>query len=343
MRLEVDTRPLPVVLFSRTARTLIFLALAGLFVWILKAPLPAGLSPEGQKAIAAFAVCLVLWVTHVIPLMITSLLAIILLPLLGIVETKQAYALFGNYAVFFILGAFILTAAMMKSGLSSRISLWVLQKMGQTPRRLLLGIFLSGVVFSFFMSEHAVAAMMFPIILEIARGLELKPFRSRYGASLFLAMAWGTVVGGVATLLGGARAPLALGILHELTGERIGFFQWTWAVFPVVLVLGSISYALIRWLFPIEIASTQKAQEILTEKIRGLGRMSGQEKGIGLIMIATILAWMFLGERFGLANIAIASVVVMFIVRLVRWRDVEEYVNWGIILMYGGAIALGYA
>ena len=49
------------------------------------------------------------------------------------------------------------------------------------------------------------------------------------------------------------------------------------------------------------------------------------------------------GHRLGLASIALSSVVVLFVFRLVRWKDIEEYVNWGIILMYGGAITLGTA
>jgi sodium-dependent dicarboxylate transporter 2/3/5 len=52
---------------------------------------------------------------------------------------------------------------------------------------------------------------------------------------------------------------------------------------------------------------------------------------------------MTIGHKVGLANIALSSVVVLFIFRLVRWKDIEEYVNWGIILMYGGAITLGTA
>jgi sodium-dependent dicarboxylate transporter 2/3/5 len=64
---------------------------------------------------------------------------------------------------------------------------------------------------------------------------------------------------------------------------------------------------------------------------------------IGAIMGVTILAWIVLGEEFGLANIALASVVALFAFRVVQWRDIEGYVNWGLILMYGGAISLGSA
>ena len=122
-RVVVDTRPIPLVILAKSYRFIIFLVAAVLFVVIIALPTPAGLGVAGQRALAAFVVCLILWVTRVIPLAVTSLLAIVLIPLLGILDSSEAFSLFGNQAVFFILGAFILAAALMKSGLSSRMEI----------------------------------------------------------------------------------------------------------------------------------------------------------------------------------------------------------------------------
>src|SRR3990172_10589838 len=175
MNQPLDTRPFWVKILSKIYRPAVFLFVILLFIAVNIMPTPSGLSVEGQRAIAVFLVCLILWVTSLIPLQITSLLAIILLPLMGIMDTKKAYSLFGNEAVFFILGAFILAAAMMASGLSTRLALAVLNRFDKTPKSLLLALFLFPAFLSFFMSEHAVAAMMFPIILQIAKSLELSP------------------------------------------------------------------------------------------------------------------------------------------------------------------------
>lgn len=339
----VDTRPLSVILLSRSRKT-ILLAIGGLLYWWTAAmPLPSGLTREGQKALAAFALCVFYWVFNVLPLMITSLLAIILLPLTGVMQSNQAYALFGNEAVFFILGAFILAACLMKSGLSTRIALSILHRFGTTPRTLLLTIFLLNAVMAFFMSEHAVAAMTFPIVVEIVSVLNLPRRRSNYARGLFLAMAWGSSIGGIATLLGGARAPLALGILREATGATYSFLEWTLLALPLVLLLLVVGYRLILWFFPIEIDSVQAADAVLNERWLKLGRPSYEERAIAVVMIGTLIAWIIGGEEFGLANIALASVVILFMLRVVSWRDVERYVNWGVLLMYGGAIALGAA
>src|SRR5262245_25130378 len=339
----VDTRPLWRLLLSRAQSPLLLAAGALLYRVIRPPDRPEGLSEEGLAALAVFALCVFYWVFDALPLMITGLLAIILIPLSGVMPAAQTYALFGNEAVFFILGAFILAACLIKSGLSTRLALMVLYRFGSTPRTLLVSILLLNASMSFFMSEHAVAAMNFPIILEIAHVLRLNPRRSNYGKALFLMTAWGSQIGGIATLLGGGRAPLAIGMLKEATGKSFTFVQWSAAIIPLVPVLLLACYYLITFFYPIDVDSVRAADEALGERTAKLGRIKGDELGVGIVMIATVLAWIFLGEEFGLANVALGSVITLFVFRLVSWREVEQYVNWGVVLMYGGAICLGAA
>jgi sodium-dependent dicarboxylate transporter 2/3/5 len=251
--------------------------------------------------------------------------------------------LFGNEAVFFILGVFILAACVMRSGLSTRVALVVLRRFGHSPRRLLVSIFLMNAFLSFFMSEHAVAALSFPIIVEIVGVLRLRPHASNYGRALVLAMAWGSTIGGVGTLLGGARAPLALGILREATGESFTFLEWSLACLPITGLMLIVGLTVLMLFFPIDVASIDNASTMLDDKTMALGRMSYEERAISAVMLATLAAWIMLGEEYGLANIAIMAVIALFAMNLASWHAVEQYVNWGVILMYGGAIALGTA
>ena len=324
-------------------RFIILSVAAFIFGLIVYLPAPEGLTDDGKKALAIFVLCIIFWVSHVIPLMITSLLAIILFPLLGVLPAEKTYSLFGNQAVFFILGAFILASAVTRTGLSNRIALMFLKWFGHSPKILLLGVIVLSAFSSFWMSAHAVAAMMFPIITAIALSLELKPGESSYGRSLFLGMAWGCGIGGVATFLGGARAPLAIGMLHDTTGESIGFFKWMLATLPAVITMLAVTYWLLIVLFPAEIKDVKRARILLVNRTACIGKMKRKELSIGILMIATIFSWICFGEKFGLANIALASVVIAFVFRLIRWKEVEEDVNWGLILMYGGAICLGFA
>ncbi len=314
-----------------------------LFVLIVYLPTPEGLTIEGKKALAIFVLSIILWVSQVIPLMITSLLAIILFPLMGILPADKTYSLFGNQAVFFILGSFILASAVRRTGLSDRMALIFLNWFGSSPKVLLLGVIVLSAFFSFWMSEHAVAAMMFPIVTTIALSLKLKPKKSNYGKALFLGMAWGCVIGGVATFLGGARAPLAVGMLRDATGESIDFITWVLATLPTVVSLLVVMYCLLIFLFPAEIDDVKRARILLIKRTKSIGRMKRKELFTGILMTATIFSWICFGEKLGLANIALASVVIAFVFKLLTWKEVEEDVNWGLILMYGGAICLGFA
>jgi sodium-dependent dicarboxylate transporter 2/3/5 len=323
-------------------KAIVAAGVAGFILIHLTAP-PEGLTQEAWRAIAVFLLALSLWSTTALPLAVTSLLTLALLPICGVLPSSKAFALFGNRSVFFILGAFILAAAMMKTGLSRRLALFLLHRFDRSPNILLLGIMLSAAFLSCWMPEHAVAAMMFPLVLEIAHSLDLKPLKTAYGKSLFLSMAWGAIIGGVATFLGGARNPLAVGMLQETYGQTIGFFEWMKAVVPVVVVMLGVGHVLLRVFFPLDVKDVSGARRELGQALADTGAMSATEKKVGLVMLLTISAWIFISRSVGLAEIGILAAVLLFVIKAVTWKDVEGYVNWGVILMYGGAIALGEA
>jgi sodium-dependent dicarboxylate transporter 2/3/5 len=192
------------------------------------------------------------------------------------------------------------------------------------------------------MPEHVVAAITFPIVLEIARSLDLSP-KNRFPKILFLSLSWGCVNGGVATFLGGARVPLAVGILQKSTGENITFLEYLLFGIPTSIVIAMIGFAILLLFFKIEKIDLFKAQQSIKRMIQQQGLLTFREQLIGLITLITIFFWIFSGHRFGLANIAIIATVALFVLKLINWRDIQDNVNWGVILMYGGAMALGSA
>jgi solute carrier family 13 (sodium-dependent dicarboxylate transporter), member 2/3/5 len=339
----VDTRPIALVILSRSLRTIILIAGAIIFVVLVHAKPPAGLSVAAERAIAVFALACLYWITGALPLMVTSLLVIVLLGLSGVMPQRQAYALFGNEAMFFILAAFMLAAAVNHRGLGRRVALTVFSRFGRTPRSLVGSIYLLSALMSFVIPEHAVAAIVFPIVLDLANTMHLVPGRSRYATALFLAMAWGTNIGGIATLLGGARAMLALGMLSEATGQTISFLRWSAATIPLVVALLTAGWFVLLHFFPTDLDSVEQSAQELKQRAAKLGRMTFEEIGVAIILAVTVVAWMATSHEYGYAAIAILAVVALFALGLLSWREVEEYVNWGIVLMYGGAIALGAA
>lgn len=304
----------------------------------------------GQHALAIFVICLALWGTNLIAQSSTGLLAIALLPTLGVTTARQSFAYFGNTAVFFILGVFVLATAMIHTGLSKRLTLLLLQRFDRHPRLLVAGVVCSAAFLAMWMPEHAVAAMMFPIVLEVADSLRLERLRSGYAKALFLALAWGSIIGGVATFLGGARAPLALGLLQDsfrgADGQalyQVSFVDWMRASMPIVIILTVVAVVVllrfVRW----EIDDITPATRMLNERVAALGPMSPQERRLAVVGVGTIVSWIALGHRVDLSVIAVLGAVAVSVLRIAEWRHIQDYVNWGVVVMYGGAIALGSA
>ena len=155
------------------------------FLILLLMPTMTGLTPAGQRALAVFMLVLSFWVTHVLPLSVTSLLGIALLPLLNVMSIEQTFSLFGSKAIFFILGALILASGLYQTGLGSRLAFKIISFSGSSPLKLLYGILFSAAFLSLIMPAHAVAALLLPIVLEVVISLDLKPLESNYGKLLF--------------------------------------------------------------------------------------------------------------------------------------------------------------
>lgn len=331
-------RQLLQTLKQRWLRYLIAILLYGLIFFL---PLP-DMAPAAQRTLAVFGVAVFLWGTNTLPLPVTGILILLLLPATGAIPSKEIYSYFGSGAVFFILGAFILSSPIMRSGLSTRIALAVVSRFDQSQAMLLGSILGLSALMSCFISAHAVAAMLFPIVLEVVRASGAKA-GGKFSLAAFLSMAWGVVIGSNTTLLGGARGPLALGILQNTTGDEISFVQWTIWVFPLVLILLALAFGLIRFLAQSETVSLQKARRFLERRNQKLGPISQREITTSVLMLVTIFLWITRGSVWGLDTIALLAVSLAFILGIADWQEVEEDVNWGIFVMYGSAIALSTA
>ncbi len=342
-RIVIDQRPLPVLLIVRYRRALSLILLGILFAWALTHEPPSGLSVEGWRCLCVFGLAVALWISNIIPMVITGLLVICLLPGVKILPADEAYSLFGNEAIFFILGAFIIAGASIESGLSRRIALFLLTTIGTTPRRLLAAIMGGSAFMSFWMPEHAVAALLYPVVREAAVSLGIQKGKSNYGKMLFISLAWGCSIGGVGTFLGGARNPLAVGMLYDYHQVSIGFFEWMVAIVPVVILTLPVAFILLLRAFPTEVVNISAAREILAADRKRLSRVTSREALVGGVIVTTVLCWMVFSDDVGVASIALASAVVLFALNLINWEEAAKNIGWGILIFYGAAISLGVA
>lgn len=307
-------------------------------------PTPEGLSQNGQIMIGILIMAAILWVTEPIPLAVSSLFIMILQPLLGVIPAGDVFASFGNKAVFFLIGAFILAAAIEKHGLHRRLALYFLRFFESHPNFFTLGIMSSCALLSFIMPEHGVASLFLPIIASILIAIKVVPRKSNFGKLSMLCIAYGCSIGSLGTLVGGARNPLTIGILSDLTPPiNVTFFDWCIYSMPVVFISLPIVWLILQFVFPIELKDISDAKKEINRQVTSEGKIKTHEVIVLCILIMTICLWILFSSHqyFGLAAIAILSAVILFFTGCISWNDVEKRVPWGIILLYGGAITLG--
>lgn len=316
----------------------------GIFIIVLAIflPTPDGLSRNGQLMIGILGFAAFFWSTEPIPVEATSLLIMILPPIFNIIGSDVVFSEFGNSAVFFLLGAFILAASIEKYELHNRIALKLLNLFGYDPKTFTFGLFFVGAFLSLLMPAHAVAALMYPIVVNILRDLELTPKKSNFGIVAALSLTFGTSIGSWGTLLGGARNPLTIGFLSEM-GVDINFLEWMIMTIPVVIVSLPIVWFIVIKLYPLEVKKREmkEVKDNLKNQVRELGSFSRGEILTTLVFVSTIVLWVFFSTTIGVAIISLIGAISLFFFNLMTWEDVEKRVPWGIILLYGGAITLG--
>jgi sodium-dependent dicarboxylate transporter 2/3/5 len=344
------------------------------------------LTHDGQVMIGILFMAAILWITEPIPLPVTALLIMILQPILGIFESKQVFSFFGNQAVFFLIGAFIIAAAVEKQGLHKRFALRFLGFFEKSPKLFTFGIMLSCAMLSFIMPEHGVAALFLPIVASILIAMKIVPKQSNFGKISMLSIAYGCSIGSLGTLIGGARNPYTIGFLSSLENPiNVTFVDWMIYSMPVVIISLPIVWFILQLSFPVELKDISLAKKEIDNQVMQMGVINKKdfwilfsisiifllllnfsnlailivsgiifsfllsyvlekkEFTVLFILIFVITLWFFFSSSiyFGLAVVSLLGAILLFITGLIKWKDVEKRVPWGIILLYGGAITLG--
>jgi sodium-dependent dicarboxylate transporter 2/3/5 len=324
-------------------RDVFFIALAFSIVALFYLlPPPNGLTHNGQVMIGILFMAAILWITEPIPLAVTGLMIMIAQPMLAVMPAVDVFSSFGNQAVFFLIGAFIISGAIEKHGLHRRMAFKFLSHFEKNPRIFTLGIMFSCALLSFVMPEHGVAALFLPIIVSILIAMKLVPRQSNFGKVSMLCVAYGCSIGSLGTLIGGARNPLTIGVLSDI-GITVTFFDWMKYSMPVVFIALPLVWLVLQFSFPIEIKDVTMAKKEIDNQLAVAGKIGRSELLVLIILAFTVLLWIFFSSftYLGLAAIALLGGILLFLTGCISWKDVEKRVPWGIILLYGGAITLG--
>ena len=347
-----------------------FTAAAGLvgglaaFALTLILPAPPGLSGAGWATLGLAVLMAVWWSTEPLPLGVTALAPLIVLPVVDAGGFAQLAAPFANPLVFLFLGGFMLAMAVERWGLHRRFAYRVVAAVGTEPRRLVLGFMLAVAVLSMWISNTAAVVLMLPVAvsvitaLEAARGTDAA--LRNFGQSLLLGLAFAASIGGVGTLIGTPPNAMLAGWLAESQGIDLSFAGWASVGIPLVAVLLPISWWLLtRVTNPVgaEFAASLRASGLLAQ-LAPTGPAGTAERRVGLIFALAGTGWLarpLLNEIPGLGGltdpgIALTAAAALFLTPagegqrrfLLTWPEAQR-LPWNVLLLFGGGLSLAAA
>jgi sodium-dependent dicarboxylate transporter 2/3/5 len=320
---------------------------------------PEGLSEEANGVLASTAWIAIWWITEAIPIAATALLPIVLFPLSNSLDIASTTESFGHKYVFLYLGGFIIAIAIEKWNLHKRIALNIINIIGSNIKKIILGFMVATAFLSMWISNTATSVMMLPIGIAIIKQLKDNPETDKdenliFGKALMLAIAYSASIGGIATLIGTPPNLVLAGVVEETYGFEITFLQWFKFGFPISVVL-----LFICWKYLAFYAFSFKQQEFpggkqeIKRLLNSLGTMSYEEKMVSIVFGATAFCWItrsFLLQKIlpqlDDTIIAILFALILFLIpsktkkkKLISWKDTQN-LPWGIILLFGGGMAL---
>ena len=343
--------------FSKQLTAVICIAVAILIYFIN----PLGVNPQGAKVIGVASLLIGLWVTEALPMPVTALLPLILFPLLNISPIKTTAASYANEVIFLFMGGFMLGLAIEKWNLHRRIALNIVRLTGTSGNRIILGFIISTGLISMWLSNTATTMMMFPIALSVVKVIEEnhshKTGVSNFATSIMIAIALASNFGGIATLIGTPPNVAYASFISDNMKYTISFADWMLVCMPLAVLLLFIFYmVMVKWLYPNGMKSDETTRSVIYTEIAALGKMSLPEKRVFVIFAGTAFLWITkdLWNSITLLKlddnmIAIIGATALFITpngknkqALLEWKDTSK-MAWGILLLFGGGIALASA
>jgi len=305
------------------------------------------LSKEGKASIALFMLAGIWWVFEVIPIGLTSIAIGVFQAIFAIRSTRDAFRDFMDPSVMFIFGSMVVGLAFTKTGLTRRLAYKMLEIVGERTDLILLGSCLITGGLALFMAHTAVAATVFPLLMSIYAlyGEEDKP--TKFGKALFIGMAYSAGAGSVISMLGSARAPAAAGMFKEFTGGgEIGFFDLIKYMFPVGMIMVLLVWVVLMIFLKPEKKTIDGLKEQVKRLSSDLGPMRREEKFvilcvIGVVITMSLQSFVPVLKVLDRSAIMLVSTLLFFIFGVLTIDELEG-IPWNIILLFGGAMSIGF-
>jgi solute carrier family 13 (sodium-dependent dicarboxylate transporter), member 2/3/5 len=326
---------------------------------------PFGVDAHAAKVLALAALMITWWIGEAMPMPAVALVPMLLFPLMNIASLKETTSKYADPVIFLFMGGFMIGLAIEKWNLHKRIALSIVKLTGTSGNRIVLGFILATGLISMWLSNTATTMMMYPIaasVIFVVRENHKGPGNvSNFALAIMLAIAYASNFGGIATIIGTPPNVAFVAFIREKYNHSIPFANWMLICGPLaILLLISLYLVMVKWLYPNHIKSSEATREIISHELRQLGPLSVAEKRVLFIFCGTALLWITkdLLNTIGWFTlddtmIAIAGALALFICPagknnapaskyILEWSDTSK-MAWGILLLFGGGIALAFA
>lgn len=345
---------------SQRYRLVFFLGiLLALCAWAFN---PFSLAPDACRAVAVAILVITWWVTEALPMSVVALVPLVLLPLLGLGGIEEVSKAYANPVIFLFMGGFMIGLAIEKWDLHKRIALLIVRRTGTSGDRIILGFTIATGILSMWLSNTATTMMMYPIALSVITVMKEheNPGRgvANFSLVLMLVIAYASNIGGISTVIGTPPNAAFVGYIAKQYGQTVGFLPWMILCTPLALILLALMYlVLVKWLYPNRIAENRETSLLIDRELAALGKITTAEKRVLWVFGCTAFLWITRRwiNKFGLPSlddnmIAMLGGLTLFAIpsglrddrgprMLLAWSNTSK-LAWGILLLFGGGIAL---
>jgi len=296
---------------------------------------------------AVSVLCVIWWVFEPVPIPVTSLFPLAVFQVSGVLTNNEIGQSYGSPLILLLLGGFILSKAMEKSGAHRRLALFMVNLFGNSSsKKLVLGFMVTAAMLSMWISNTATTLMLLPVAIAVASQAQDR----NLAVPLMLSIAFAASIGGIGTPIGTPPNLIFMQVYEQTFNKNIGFIEWmSWGI-PIVVVMIPVTWL---WL-------TRNLTYTGGFEMPKVGQWSVTERRVMIIFLLTAIAWITRKEPFGGwsswfdlpsandASVALIAVILMFVVPdgkgkpLLDWKTAEG-IPWGVLLLFGGGITLAKA
>lgn len=287
------------------------------------------------RAIGILLACMVLWISEALPISISSLFMLCLLPLFGIMDFGKIISNFGTNTSLFIMASSGITVALVSSSIPNRIMYFVFSRFGKKPIGLLYCFAIAVSLFSAFVSSLATCTLFTMMTSAILSRTVVDAKKSNVGKALMLIIPACSGIGGFMSPAGTPANLLVIDLLKQ-NGIEISFTKWCAIGFPIGLIAVTI--------FVSSVVIHFKPESEIELHCELVSKATKKDYIIAVVVLLTITGWIISGfiPNIDITLIALLSLCILFIPKLniLDFQSFQNGVNWDLVLSMGSVSVL---